>query len=129
MEESKKREERALLWTEAVTLLLLVPVPAGFEADSFPRFGRLHADKWIHAGLFFLLARAWLAAVRSAAGRAALALALAAGLYGGLLELVQGTVGRDPSWGEFAADLAGAALAGLLARRARFDSAGLPPIR
>ena len=115
--ERSTQRAQILLWTAGVTLALLAPVPLGLENATLHGFAHLHLDKLVHAALFFGLAQAWL---RGPAGapRAAvtLGLALAAGLYGGLLELAQPSVGREAEWGDFAADLAGALVAWLWLR-------------
>jgi len=117
---------RILLWTAGVTLLLLAPMPGVLEGESLHRFGRLHGDKLVHLALFFGLARVWLGGRGDRRAAPALAIALAAALYGGLLELVQGAAGRDPEWGDFAADLAGALLAWAAWRRS--PRARRPPL-
>ena len=106
----------ALGWTATVALGLLVPLPAAW---SGPDFGGIGFDKVIHCGIFAFFVWLWRrwGATRGAdrgfgAGAVAL-LVLVAVAYGGALELLQGPVGRDPSWGDLAADAVGA-LAGLL---------------
>jgi VanZ family protein len=107
-----------VLWTLGVTLALLAPVPLGLENETLHGFVHLQLDKLVHAALFFGLAQAWL---RGAAGApragVTLGLAVAAGLYGGLLELVQPSFGREAEWGDFAADLVGALVSWLWLRR------------
>ena len=123
--ERSSRRAQVLLWTIGVTIALLAPVPGDLEGEALHRFANLHLDKLVHVALFFGLAQAWLRGMaRAPRAAVALGLALAAGLYGGLLELVQPSLGREAEWGDFAADLAGALLAwAWLRRRARPESA------
>jgi len=103
----------ALAWTATVALGLLVPLPAGW---SGPDFGGIGFDKLIHFGIFALLVWLWRGWGERRRGWERWGLALlvvAAVVYGGALELLQGPVGRDPSWRDLAADAVGA-LAALL---------------
>jgi VanZ family protein len=64
-------------------------------------------DKVVHAILFLVAA----ACVKAIAPRASVLIAVVIAVaLGGLLELLQGLVGRDPSWGDLAADAVGAAI-------------------
>lgn len=102
--------------TAAVGALLLVPLP--FEGTGPAPFGLPHADKLVHGALFLVLSVLWLRAVDARPrGRRTVVLIAALALYGGLLELLQGATGaRTAEWGDFAADLVGAALAPLALR-------------
>lgn len=108
----------AWLWTFAVALLLLAPVPELLLGLAGGGDGGVPLDKLAHLALFALLAYAWLRATRPAALTAALAVVAAVVVYGGLLELAQPLVAsRGAEWGDVAADALGAGLALALSRR------------
>lgn len=102
-----------LLWTAVIVFLLLLPgrdlptvpgwVPALLAALS---------DKLVHCGLFFVWGGlAAMAGGKPYAKRTLAAIFLVAVALGGALELAQAWVpGRDPSWGDLAADALGALL-------------------
>jgi len=113
------------LWTVAVALLLLAPVPELLRELAGDGGGGLPLDKPAHVALFFLLAHAWLRAARPATLAAAAGVAAAVVAYGGLLELVQPLAAhRGAEWGDLAADAVGAGLALVVARRARARESG-----
>jgi VanZ family protein len=114
------RFSRTLLATLAVGALLLVPLPrlpGGLEALTSTSW----ADKAVHLLLFLGLGISWGRDLEAAGfSRSGRGLAVVVGLiaYGGLLEIVQGATGnRTASWGDLAADAAGAVLALSFARR------------
>lgn len=103
--------------TAVATLLLLLPLPP--PPPGAPDWSGIGLDKLAHALGFFALTRLWLASRKPRRAAGAVATAVAVALFGGLLELVQASLGaRSGDWGDFAADLAGAALALALARGA-----------
>lgn len=107
-----------LAWaaTAVVALLLLLPLPP--PPPGAPDWSGIGLDKLVHALGFFALARLWLRSRKPRSAAGAIATAGAVALFGGLLEVAQSSLGaRSGDWGDFAADLAGAALALALARR------------
>lgn len=108
-----------ILW--ALFIMILCGIP-GRDIPHISFLEILGFDKWVHAGIFFVLA---LLAVRgfrlqeksAALKKHALWLALAfCMLYGGLLEIMQGTLFEERSMDvyDFIANSFGAALAVLL---------------
>ncbi len=116
-------------WSAVIVFLLLLPggdLPA--VPGWVPALLAAISDKLVHCGLFFVWAGlAAGAGERIYARRNLAAIFLTAVALGGLLELAQAWVpGRDPSWGDLAADAFGAllalvVLAGLAAFRVRRD--------
>lgn len=106
-------------WTAVIALLLLVPlggVPSA--SDWMPQFLVSAGDKIVHAALFFAAARAYhRSAVLGGSRRPAIAAAIAAIAYGGVMEILQSFVGRDAEWGDLAADALGAVLAAAWGQR------------
>jgi hypothetical protein len=106
----------ALVWLALVAGLLLLPQPADLGlGGAFPG-----ADKVGH-GLLFGVAAAlllrWFATLPGIR-RPLLAAVGVAALYGGALEVAQGALGfRSAEVADGAANLAGAALAGVIVRR------------
>jgi len=102
-----------VVWSAAIVFLLLLP---GGDLPSVPGWvpALLAAisDKLVHCGLFFVWAGlAAMAVVKPYAKRGLAAIFLASVAFGGALELAQGWVpGRDPSWGDLAADALGTLL-------------------
>ena len=116
---------RAVLVTFAVTVLLLLPLPASLAALAQGELFQIGKDKLAHCALFALLAWTWsavagLGSVRDIAGfRPARAAALFAALlaWGGAIELVQAWSGwRRGEWSDLAAD--GLGIAAAMAARA-----------
>ncbi len=105
----------AAAWGALVGVLLLMPVgelPA--TPLWLPPFLDAISDKLVHAALFFAGAIALARSARAlSASHPLAAAAVAAIAYGGLLELLQGSIGRDASWGDLGADALGASLAAL----------------
>ena len=103
----------AAVWAVGIAALLLVPLPATPAPPTWvPVWLDLSADKLVHAALFFGATRAFLRSARALDVESpALAALLAAVVYGAVLEILQGWVGRDASWADLAADALGAALA------------------
>ena len=114
-------------WTAAIPLLSLVP-PSMMPSLGF--LGRIpHVDKWIHAGIYglqtVLFIATWQAFRPGARWRGWAGLALASSLYGLLMEVLQRrlTEVRTFSWGDVAANAAGALLAVVVAVAvSRFDT-------
>jgi VanZ family protein len=105
----------AAAWGALVGVLLLMPVgdlPA--PPNWLPAFLDSISDKLVHAALFFAGVLTLARSARALRASHPLAAAvLAAIAYGGLLELLQGSTGRDASWGDLGADALGASLAAL----------------
>jgi len=99
---------RPLAWTALVTVLLLMPLPAGFLPSPGRLAGGLAPDVLVHLALFAALSRAWLGGARSERPALALAGVAAMTAFGGLLELLQPAVGRSAEGSDLAADAAGA---------------------
>lgn len=105
----------AAAWTLAIPFLSLAP-PALMPELGLLRFIP-HPDKWIHGAMYgvqtVLLIGAWRSFRPGSRPCAWLGLALASALYGLLMELLQFTLanGRHFSWGDAAANTAGALLA------------------
>jgi len=100
----------AFLWSGVIAFLLTLPASELPALPSFvPHVVARYADKGVHLGLFAIMTL--LIAEAGGGLRAYWTIALVTA-YGGLLEVVQGWIpGRDPSWGDLAADCAGAVLA------------------
>lgn len=86
----------------AVTVLLFAPI-SGVEPT-----GVLGWDKLVHFCLFGLLLWSFGVLLPKAPRLALAGLAICAG---GATEIIQGWVGRDPSWGDFLADVLGVSAA------------------
>jgi glycopeptide antibiotics resistance protein len=108
-----------VLW--ALLILILCGIP-GRDIPHFSFLELLSFDKWVHAGIFFVLVmlaiRGFRLQQRSAYVRAN-AIFLATGLsvmYGGLLEIMQGTLfaERSADFYDFIANSFGCFLAALL---------------
>jgi hypothetical protein len=120
----------AVAWTAFVWLSLTFAPRSGGEPgwldDLIARLAPLlegtSADKLVHAALFAVLALLVLRAIRAAGPIPWVhrtMVVLVATLYGGLTEWVQaGIPARTASWGDFVADLLGAAFVGWLVGRA-----------
>jgi len=110
----------AVLWLVVVWVLLTVPgalLGDALGAVTLPRWLTAHADKVVHAWLFFVTAL-FLHRVRLRAGwgPALLAALVAAFAYGVLTEAWQLRVpGRSAEWGDLGADAFGASVYGVLA--------------
>lgn len=87
----------ALSLVLALAALMLGPFQVIEQAARIP-------DYIGHAIAFFLIAICLFILFD---GRSLLVSGLAATVLGGAVELVQGRVGRDPSWSDFAADVVG----------------------
>lgn len=105
----------AILWAAVVAGLLLMPLGGLPEEPTWmPAALAAVADKLMHVALFFVCALLFARSAQAAGWRRALVVAaLAATAYGGLLELLQGLVGREMSWGDLVADGLGALAATL----------------
>lgn len=106
--------------TVIITLLLLLPQPLPDDMYQIQWFDG--ADKVVHALMFAALGGAIITDCRLSKVRARhivvmIAIAtLAATAYGGIMELIQDWLGmgREGSWGDFAADAIGAAIGAIL---------------
>jgi VanZ family protein len=110
---------RALLWTAAVTALLLAPLPPLFGDLAPDELERFPTDKLAHLVLFVPLGWAWLDVAGEGRRLSTRGLTLLAALltWGGALELLQAATGwRHAEWADLAADAAGLALAAVLPR-------------
>lgn len=101
----------------ALSFLMVVLAALLIDLGSVEVAAPAYADKLVHAllfcGVFACLAVLW-------PGLTAPALLVVTILIGAVTEWAQGFVGRDPSWGDLAADAAGAVLmlvAALVLRR------------
>lgn len=117
----------------ALVILLLCAFP-GKDIPHISFLELLSFDKWVHAGVFFILAVLLIRAMKftyvRAAHTTAVLFALAVCIpYGGLLEIMQGTLFQDRSadWMDFVANSFGAVCGVLvyrkLATRLKFFSA------
>lgn len=95
----------AVLFLAASLAVLLSPL-GGIEEDT----GQL--DKFVHALLFFGVSTSLAFLFRSLIAPILVGLAVS---LGAILEVSQGFVGRDPSWGDFLANVAGIAVFLMLA--------------
>lgn len=93
----------ALAVIAVLLALMLGPAP---EIEQTTR----HLDKLAHAGAFFLIAASLRVLFPKWSFLLICGVALAAGAA---VEVIQGQVGRDPSWGDLAADAIGIGLAWL----------------
>ena len=112
-----------VVWVIVIGLLTLTP---GNDLPRWPWAAAIHLDKIVHFVLFGVLA--WLLAgvfiFRNGMDRkrAVVLSVLAAVVYGGLIELLQGwmEMGRSAEWADLLADALGAVVAvGLVAMRRR----------
>lgn len=113
--------DRRFRWLLVVVLAVVVfvgsVVPVAGGETTLGPFGLIGADKYTHAFAYLCLGAA-LAFALAPRGRwvvAAVLAVVAASLYGGGIEVVQGFVGRDPSLFDWAADILGAAVGVALA--------------
>jgi VanZ family protein len=108
-----KKMKWALAW--AVLILILCAIP-GRDIPHISFLELLEFDKWVHAGLFFVLmlfaVRGMLVQGKSRAGKIKLACLLVCIAYGGALELMQGAVFEDraPDIYDFIANSFGAVM-------------------
>ena len=91
----------ALLLILALAALMLGPFQVIEQASKIP-------DYVGHAVVFFLITICLFVLFD---GRFLFVTGLLAGVLGGAVEVIQGRVGRDPSWLDFAADIVGIAAA------------------
>ena len=110
-----------LVW--ALVILLLCAFP-GKDIPHISFLEMLSFDKWVHAGIFFILALLLMRGMKFAYVRAAHATAVLFALavcipYGGLLEIMQGTLFQDRSadWMDFVANSFGAVCGVLVYRK------------
>lgn len=99
-------------WAFALTVLIALALCIATLSPGMPAVGPQGSDKWQHFGGFALLVLP-LSYARPGWG---LPILIGAAAFGGLIELVQPSVGRDAEWADLAADIAGAAT-GILAMR------------
>jgi VanZ family protein len=99
----------ALRLTAAAVILVLLSLMLGpvLEIEQTARV----SDKLAHAVAFFLIAVCLEVLIWRSTRLLSCLLAL---VIGGLVELIQGTIGRDASWGDFLADFIGVAVAFVL---------------
>jgi len=97
-----------LLRSLAVLVLIVIMSGLLLDLSTIETDAPANFDKLVHA-LMFAVVFACLTVILPAFTAPALAI-LTVGL-GGATELIQGVVGRDPSWGDFAADCVGVAVA------------------
>lgn len=105
----------ALGYLIIISFLFCIP---GSALPTENWFGKIHLDKWIHAGLFFLLFLFFFFSY-SLSSRAKMLLLFACILYGFLVEFVQDQYIPNRGWDiwDVVADAAGACLGFLLAGR------------
>lgn len=119
------------VWTLIIFVLCATP---GQYIPSANWLELLSFDKWVHAGMFFVLTSLGLLSVAKNGGASwmKLLIALGAVAYGGLLEIMQAVFfsRRSADWLDFIADSAGCLLAVLLFSKIRssFEEKSRPPV-
>ena len=108
-----------VLWSAIIFLLLGFRFPGQQYESSFPL---PHADKLVHAGLFFIHCWLWLgylskAGVATLPVGARILIVVVSTIYGVALEFVQLYTGRDFDWWDMLADAAGAVTGALVPQK------------
>ena len=102
----------SLRWAWAATLLVAFALCVTTLSPGMPSVGPPGSDKWQHFAGFALLALP----LGYARPRWGWCIVLGAAAFGGMIELIQPSVGRGAEWADLAADIAGAS-AGVVAMR------------
>lgn len=104
---------KPILWLVVITTLCLMP-PQDLPVQEF--YAIPHFDKVVHFGMYFVLALLLIHPLQRRALKVALGVFLISFLVGGAIEILQFAMAiqRSASWGDFIADMAGAAAGWLL---------------
>ena len=102
-------------WVIIISLLSLLPGQA-YDPFQLPFWKKIYLDKIIHAGMYFVLTSLLIAKLKNKRIIKVLLMAGIAILYGGLMELLQGSgfVSRNSDWIDFIANSSGAIIALLI---------------
>jgi VanZ family protein len=106
----------------ALSYLVIISILFCLPGSAFPNenwFNKIQLDKWVHVGVFAVLAIAWLSVLINVSFRKVLFLLFLLTLYGFLIEVIQGLYIENRSFDmmDLLADFLGAAAGILFSRR------------
>jgi VanZ family protein len=106
----------------AFAYLVIITILFCLPGSAFPKenwFSKIQLDKWLHVGVFGLLAIAWYGVVINISYRKALFMLFLMTVYGFIIEVVQGLYVENRSFDmmDLLADFLGAAAGILYSRR------------